>query len=340
MKRMPFQNHQPEPPYSKALPSSIAIFGVSGRLGQPLAKYLAHYAPAIQLRLLTSAPAKVAALAGAFPKADVAVASYFDPPSLVSALGGVDAAFVVTPTGTDEAIAMGNLVDAVTSCGTMTHMIRVTGIQPDTNNARIPPFLREFGRGLEVQHPIARKILDEAEMPVTYLNIGASFMDNFLNLAPAIQQGSIPWPDRSIPYVDPRDVAEAAARLLLSGDARHLHQFYTLNNGEARMTMADVASVFESVLLRPVASRSSRADVDAYFAPLIAAGRVPPFIPDYLWNFMQYEAANEHVWVPNQFLQDMLGRRPNTLRSWVLEHRHRFEPSVAGQQQSALGSGT
>jgi uncharacterized protein YbjT (DUF2867 family) len=330
--KMAFDNSDLEHRYSKPLPSTLAIFGASGRLGKPMAAYLSYHSPDIQLRLITSNPAKAAALASDFPQAEVAVASYFDPAGLVTALDGADAAFVVTPTGMDEAAAMGNLVKAVATCGTMTHMIRVTGIQPDTNNARIPQFLKEFGRGLEVQHPIARKVLDEAEMPVTYFNIGASFMDNFLNLAPAIQRGTIPWPDRSIPYVDPRDVAEAAARLMLSRDARHIYQFYTLNNGEARMSMTDVASVFENVLLRPVVSKSARADVDAYFGPLIAAGRVPPFIPDYLWHFMQYEAANEHVWVPNLFLQSILGRQPNTLRSWVMEHRHRFEPPAANQQ--------
>ena len=59
------------------------------------------------------------------------------------------------------------------------HILRLVGLQPEANPRRIPQSLRDHGLGLPIQHPIAKAILDESDLPVTYLNSGATFMDNF-----------------------------------------------------------------------------------------------------------------------------------------------------------------
>lgn len=97
--------------------------------------------------------------------------------------------------------------------------LRIVGLQPEANPRRIPEKLRRSGVGIEIQHPIARKILDDAELPVTYLNCGATFMDNFVRLGLGVSvrsQRKLIWPERLIPWIDPREVGEVAARLLLS----------------------------------------------------------------------------------------------------------------------------
>jgi hypothetical protein len=44
-------------------------------------------------------------------------------------------------------------------------------------------------------------------LPITYLNIGASYMDNFIRIAEITRRTkSLVWPQRYIPYIDPREV--------------------------------------------------------------------------------------------------------------------------------------
>lgn len=227
----------------------------------------------------------------------------------------------------DEKLAMANLVKAIRKSGTMRHMVRLVGLQPDTNNARIPQALLDHGKGIEIQHQIARQVLDDAQMPVTYLNSGASFMDNMLKAASQIKEGVIIWPSRVVPYIDPRDIGEAAAKILLSEDARHIHQFYTMNNGEDPLDMDEVANIFQDVLLRPVRADYAEESVSAFFQARKETGTEPSegFF-DYFSEFIRYEQANEPIWVPNKFLERTLGRKPTSLRAWVMEHRHHFEP--------------
>ncbi|MEK8080113.1 NmrA family NAD(P)-binding protein [Pseudomonas sp. XK-1] len=309
----------------KPVPQSVAIFGASGHIGGPMARYLQFHAPQVRLRLIGSNADKVEILRENFPGVEVVQANYFDQASLDAAMVGMAGVMVLTTTGLREEPAMNNLVAAVRKAGCLTHMIRVVGVQPDSNPRRIPQALRDYGLGLEIQHPIARQILDEAELPVTYLNVGASYMDNFLRMVPSIQNDLLPWPDRLVPYVDPREVGEAAARLMLSDDARHIGQFYTLNNGDTPLRTSEVAQLMTKVFLRRIHHDGSREALDEYFKPLVEAGLLPPQVPEYLWNFFQYEEANAPVWVPNQFLERVLGRKPTTLRAWLQEHRQRFD---------------
>lgn len=312
-------------PFNKSVPKSIAIFGASGHIGGPMARYLQFHAPLIHLRLISSNADKVEMLREDFPGVEVVQANYFDQESLDVAVAGMEGLMVLTTTGLREEPAMTNLVAAIRKSGCLGHMIRVVGLQPDTNPKRIPQALRDFGLGLEVQHPIARRVLDDADMPVTYLNVGASFMDNFLRMIPSLQDNQLPWPDRLVSYVDPREVGEAAARLLLCDDARHVGQFYTLNNGETPLRTSQVAQLMSEVFLRRIRHDGSREALMEYFRPLLEGGMVPPEVPEYLWNFFEYEEANAPIWVPNQFLERVLERKPTTLRAWFQEHRQRFD---------------
>jgi uncharacterized protein YbjT (DUF2867 family) len=250
---------------------------------------LRFHAPHVRLRLIGSTPEKVERLREEFPDLDCVQANYLDLPSLESALDGIEGLFVVTQM-VKEAPAMGNLVSAIRKAGCLVHMVRIVGLQPDMNPRRIPQAMRDYGMGLEIQHPIARQVLDDAGMPVTYFNIGASFMDNYLRMATALQEtGVLTWTDRSVPYIDPREVGEAAARILLSDDARNVHQFYTLNNGQPAMRAAEVAQLMSDVFLRPIRHDGSKAGFLGIFEPLVAQGLMPAPVPEYLWSMFQYE---------------------------------------------------
>src|SRR5437879_4163951 len=94
----------------KRIPSTILIFGAAARIGGPLARFLRREAPQVQLRLATSNPKNCEILRREHPHAQVVLASYFDLPSLETAVDGMEGVFILTTSGTDEAKAMTNLV--------------------------------------------------------------------------------------------------------------------------------------------------------------------------------------------------------------------------------------
>lgn len=317
--------------FIKQIPASIGIFGASGHIGKPMARWLRANAPEVRLRLITSRENAVPGLHAEFPDCEVAVGNYYDLPSLTEAVAGVEGLFVVTTTGTREEEAMTKLISAVRASNSLVHMIRLVGVFPSINPRRIPEVLTRIGWGLETQHPIARRLLDEADLPVTYFNIGASFMDNLLN--PNIYSrgpGTLTWPDRRVPYIDPRDISEAAARILLSDNARHLYQFHTLNNGNDNLFEHEVVEMMSDVVRMKVSYDPSKEGLAAILEPAVKQGFAPPELADYLWNFFRYEDANDVVWVLNDFLEKTLGRKPTTMRGWLQEHREQLRRNLLG----------
>lgn len=300
----------------KPIPRSILIFGAAAHIGRPLAGFLQREAPGIRMRLSTSRPEKAALLRADFPGAEVVHADYTDPASLAAAAEGMEGVFVLTPSGTDERPAMTNLVAALRRAGAVKHLVRLLGMQPEANLARIPKALRDHGLGLPIQHPLAKAILDESGLPVTYINSGATFMDNFLGMKRGLQSArTLIWPERLIPYIDPRDIGEVAARLLLSDNHRHIGQFHTMNNGEDILRFGEVAQLMTELWGEPIAHDASKQGFFQAYAPM-GETRL-----QYLWDFFHYEADNETVWARNDFVERMLGRKPRTLREWLAEHR-------------------
>ena len=301
----------------KPVPSSILIFGAAAHIGRPLAAFLAREAPSIRLRLASQSASKAAALQQALPAAEVVLADYGDLPSLRKAVEGMEGMFVITPWGMDERPAMTNLVNALEEAGAVVHLLRFLGVQPEASPHRVPQSLREQRLGLPIQHPIAKQILDDSGLPVTYLNCGATFMDNFLALGMREwlrRERKLIWPERLIPWIDPRDIAEVAGRLFLSDNHRHIGQFHTLNNGHDLLRFREVAELMSEVWNEPISYDSSQ---ESFFAsyPQLGPGLQP------LWDFLQYEQDNEVVWARNDFVERTLGRKPTTLRQWLIEHR-------------------
>lgn len=299
----------------KPIPRSILIFGAAAHVGRPLAQFLRSQEQPIRLRLASSQPERQAELRQAFPDAEVVGADYFDLPSLEAAVEGMEGIFVITPSGTDERPAMRNLVAAVSKAGCVVHVIRCVGVQPEANLRRIPTsLLKAPALGLPVQHPHVKQILDESGLPVTYLNFGATFMDNLFWMREGLKrERKLIWHERLIPFIDARDIAEVAGRLFLSDNHRHIGQFHTLNNGHDLMRYSDVAVLMSEVLGEPITHDGSK---EAFYEAYAHLGHRR----DYLWDFFEYERANEVVWARNDFVERTLGRKPVTLREWLKEH--------------------
>lgn len=302
----------------KPIPKSVVIFGAAEHIGGPLAAFLSREAPSIHLRLATRGKAKADVLRKQFPSAEIVIAEYADLESMKAALDGMEGAFVIAPAGLDERIATQNLITAAKASGSLIHLLRLVGMQPEANHHRIPQSLRQMGLGIEIQHTLAKQLLDGSDLPVTYMNCGATFMDNFIRFGQGKavrEQRKLVWPERLVPWIDPRDVGEVAGRLLLSDNHRHIGQFHTLNNGHDLLRFQQVAALMSEVWNEPIAYDSSR---EAFYSTYSHLGSRL----DYLWEFLQYEQDNEVVWARNDFVERILGRKPTTLREWLIEHRH------------------
>lgn len=301
----------------KPIPRSILVFGAAERIGGPLADYLTREALSIRLRLATRSRAKAEALREKFPAAEVVIADYADLQSLAKAVEGMEGVFVITNSGLDERPCMTNLVAALQAAASLVHLIRIVGLHPDENPKQIPKALRDSGKGIEIQHLIARQILDDSGLPVTFLNCGATFMDNFIRLGQGEsvrRERKLIWPEHLVPWIDPRDVGEVAARLFLSDNHRHIGQCHTMNNGHDLLRYHEVAALMSEIWNEPIAYDGSK---EAFFAAYSFLGPRR----ERLWDYFQYEQDNEVVWARNDFVERTLGRKPTTLREWLIEHQ-------------------
>lgn len=307
--------------FTKRIPQSVLIFGASGRIGGPMATYITDTEPDIRLRLATSSIRKAEALQQRFPKAEIVSCDYMDRDSLKSAVRDMEGIFCTTPTLLDEKPAMENMVAAVEHAGCLVHMIRQVGLTPEMSHSRLPRELVERGIGLPIQHPIARRVLDEAGLPVTFLNTGASFMDNFLvRMGPALKrERRLIWPERKVPYIDPTEVGEIAARLLMSNDRRHIGLFHTVNNGTDFLQFSEIAQLMSDLWGETITYDGSK---NGFFSEY--GDKIDSKTLEFLWNFFGYERSVEVAWAPNQCAEIILGRKPRTLSEWLTENRTRI----------------
>jgi uncharacterized protein YbjT (DUF2867 family) len=311
-------------PYNrKPIPRSILIFGASGTLGGPLARFLQREAPQIRLRLASSREEGCEALRRDFPGVDVVQADYYDLPTLEVAVQGMEGLFVNTTLPKDEQTAMSNLIAAVKKANCAVHIIRAgLGMQPEANEHRVPEDMRDFIAG----DRIAKRLLDESGLPVTYFNFGASFTENLLTMkAGLIRERKLIWHNRKVPHMDKRDIAEAAARILLSDNHRHIGQFHTLNNGQDLLNYAQIADLMTQVWGEKITFEGSKEVVINEYMDSYG-----PIFPK-LWDFFQMEQDNEEVWALNDFMERTLGRKPISLREWLMENKRELLGLDAGR---------
>jgi len=297
----------------KPIPRSILIFGASGHIGGPLARFIQREAPNIRLRLASSRPEGCEALRRDFPDAEVITANYYDLASMELAVKSMEGIFVNTTLPKDERASMTNVITAVKKADCVVHLLRAgLGMQPEASERRIPVHMREFIGG----DRIGKQLLEESDLPVTFFNFGASFMDNILNMKGGLQrERTLIWHNRRVPYMDTRDIAEAAGRVLLSDNHRHIGQFHTLNNGHDLMRYDDIARLMSQVFGEKIGYDGSKERFLSEYETLYG-----PILP-MLWEFFEYEQDNEEVWALNDFMERTIGRKPITLREWLMENK-------------------
>ncbi|KAK7713219.1 hypothetical protein SLS63_012122 [Diaporthe eres] len=157
---------------------------------------------------------KAEGLTAKWPKAKAVIANFYDLPCLDEAVKDVEAIFVVNTRALAEGHEMTNLV---------------TSLKRPADKLII---VMNFVDPAAIQHQLAKEeVLDESMLPMVYINSGATFMDNHFNAEKAIKEkNQIIWPSRTVHFMAIDDIGEMAARVLLSGDRRHIGALYTINN--------------------------------------------------------------------------------------------------------------
>ncbi|MGY4101485.1 NmrA family NAD(P)-binding protein [Nocardia sp. R16R-3T] len=319
-------------------PERILVFGASGHVGGPAAAAIAAADNAPALRIATSSAEKAAELKAGFPSAEVVQASYTDLPSMVAAFDGVDAAFLITPDfRIDERQAMINVSAAAHAAGTQPHLVKLVGVTIGINNVnelRTP--LRDTP-GPSLQYQQARAVLNASGLPVTFLNCFANFMDDFLTvwLPPVLSRRVLAAPyDRSSLFVDPRDVGEAAAQLLLRPHSREHDGYMRHITGTERIRFSEVADLMTEVLGVEITYEDDPQRYKSEVGGLITA-QYGPAVIDWFLAFSENEQKEETLFIVTDELRYLLGREPRTLREFFEERKHIFLGESSALTQNA-----
>ena len=269
----------------------ILVTGATGTIGGHVA------------RLLTRSGVPFRAMSRK-PMTDGVQADFTDPASLVKAVAGVDAVFLVTVSPVPSADHDIALLTAA----------REAGVRKIVKLSALGTGERFEGATVGVGHLAAEEAIESSGLAWTILR-PPSFASNVLQYR-ALIAAEEPLPsllgDTRQGIVDPRDVAAVAVAALR--DSAHDGRRYDLTGPEL-LTFASQAAVLGRVLGRPV----EVAEVD----------------PRALWPGMPEETlravSTDIGWARaggSAYLTDdvsrVLGRAAGTFEGWVLDHRAQF----------------
>jgi uncharacterized protein YbjT (DUF2867 family) len=147
-----------------------------------------------------------------------------------------------------------------------------------------------------------------------------SFMANALSLADQIRKGDevrVPFPGVRTADIDPYDIAQVAARALLSPEPEHEGRAYTLT-GPQSLLPGDRVAVLGEVLGRELRT-VGLTDEEARVA--MGAAFPAPYAEAFL-RFFADGILDESQVLPT--VEEVTGQAPRTFREWALEHADKF----------------
>jgi uncharacterized protein YbjT (DUF2867 family) len=280
----------------------ILVTGATGTIGSEVVRQLA--ARGAKVRALTREPAKARVPEGV----EVVRGDYLDPGSLEGAMSGVTAAFLLGAPGPDSRHDQ-NLVAAARAAG-VHRLVKLSAIgtgDPDVGPSgdwHVPgeQAVRDSGTEWTILRP-------------------SSFASNTLSWVPAVKEGK-PVPnmtgDGLSGVIDPQDVGEVAARVLVDGG--HAGRTYTLTGPEA-ISVPGQAATLASVLGRPIATQDLSPDETRDHLLTV-------------WGFDEAQAAGGVAGtafvraggnaVVTEDVPELLGKPARTYREWAEDHRQAF----------------
>ncbi|MFF3613120.1 SDR family oxidoreductase [Streptomyces sp. NPDC002580] len=280
----------------------ILVTGATGTIGSELVRQLAERGE--KVRALTRDPARAASPAGV----EVVRGDYHEPASVQAAMAGVLALFAVGVLGPGDADADAMLVSAARAAG-VRRIVKLSAIGTGD------PALGPVGNW----HLEGERAVRESGLEWTVLR-PSSFASNTLSWAADLRAGEA-VPDMTGAgtqgVIDPRDVSEVAAEVLLAPG--HAGLVHTLTGPEL-LTTADQAAALAEVLGRPVTT----VDVPPgeLRARLLRAGMPDTYAEGVLAGTAYVRRGGNAVVTDD--VRRVLARAPRTYAQWALDHRAVF----------------
>jgi len=210
----------------------VLVTGATGTIGRDVAKQLSE--KGVSVRAGVRDQAKARKQFGS--KIALTSFDFENEKTFAEALEGVQKVFLLPPLLPNQLEVMDAFVDAAKRAG-IRHIVKLSAIGVD--DERRPTAIE--GHAANEQH------IRESGAAFTFLRPN-SFMQNFFTYFPP-RNGAIylPWGNGSASFVDTRDIASVAARVLTSDG--HEGKIYTLT-GPATLGIAEVARILSEVTRR------------------------------------------------------------------------------------------
>src|SRR6059058_4594260 len=208
---------------------SVLVTGATGTIGRDVAKRLSEMGASVRAGVRDQAKARKQF------GSNIALApfDFENEKTFAGALAGVEKVFLLPPLLPNQLELMNVFVDAAKRAG-VRHIAKLSAIGVDDETR--PTAIK--WHGANEQH------IRESGVAFTFLRPN-SFMQNFITYFPP-RNGAIylPWGNGSASFVDTRDIASVAARVLTSDG--HEGKIYTLT-GPATLGIAEVARILSEV---------------------------------------------------------------------------------------------
>lgn len=283
---------------------AVLVAGATGDVGGEVVRILV--AAGVEVHALHRNPDQAAALAelGAEPT----LGRLGEESDLRRVMSRADRLLLLTPPTAQQVDFERQLIASAQA----THLRHVVRVSAADSNARSPvPWARA--------HAWADRRLAATDLAWTSLRPSA-FIQNFVQQAAAIKRNVLPHTAGvgGVGWIDTRDVAGVAARVLLDGPAAHRRATYFLTGPES-LTFHDVAERLTAGLGRKV--RAVALPRPVYVGLLRAAG-VDAFTAHGLAaqfaDVVRHNVDIDTTWE----VQRLTGTAPKTMNQWIEEHHH------------------
>ncbi len=288
--------------------AKIAVVGATGNTGRATVKELKALGenPLCVVRNLDKAREVLGA------DANVRVADVDDRASLGTVLKGIERVFIVTGHNPKSDAQQINVIEAAKAAGAK-FILKVSGgrdvVGPDAESI--------VGRG----HHAVEEALKKSGVAWCVLSPGL-FMQNVLGQAASIKNDGkmvLPFPkDLKISFIDVRDTAAVAARILLDPD-KHAGKVYDFTG--VQTTYEDFAKVMSEVLGQPVSYVG--ASLEAAEAGM-KSRNMPDWLVGHMLAIARVGARGGFTAEKTEPIRDIVGRAPISTRQFVQDHKAAF----------------